>query len=130
MAHDIISAKKYSWTPIVTKYLRWHKTCEKDVVGIITFDRLVLTFLTNHIFSYITMPYPSLWGDIQCEQSNSSNNKNCLKFHYQKVQSWKNGKLSWRFQTLILRPGDTVQNLESPGLSGRVDSTVYVQGCQ
>ena len=28
-----------------------------------------------------------------------------------------------RYQTLIWRPGDTVQNLESPGLSGRVDST-------
>ena len=27
------------------------------------------------------------------------------------------------FQTLIWRPGETVQNLESPGLSGRVDST-------
>ena len=29
------------------------------------------------------------------------------------------------FQTLIWRPGDTVQNLESHGLSRRVDSTVY-----
>ena len=33
-------------------------------------------------------------------------------------------RLSGRFQTLIWRPGDTVQNLESPGLSGRVDSPV------
>ena len=29
------------------------------------------------------------------------------------------------FHTLTWRPGDTVQNLESRGLSGRVDSTVY-----
>ena len=41
---------------------------------------------------------------------------------------WRNGKLrqlSGRFQTLIWRPGDTVQSLESPGLS--VDSTVWRQ---
>ena len=31
-------------------------------------------------------------------------------------------RLSGRFQTLIWRPGDTVQNLECPELSGRVDS--------
>ena len=33
-------------------------------------------------------------------------------------------RLSRRIHTLIWRPGDMVQNLESPGLSGRVDSTV------
>ena len=48
-----------------------------------------------------------------------------LKLYCQKVDSTRNGKLwrlSGRFQTLIWRPGKTVQNLESPGLSGRVDS--------
>ena len=30
-----------------------------------------------------------------------------------------------RYQTLIRRPGDTVQNLESPGVSARVDSTGF-----
>ena len=48
-----------------------------------------------------------------------------LYFFCHKVSSTRNGKL-WRlsgwFQTLIWRPGKTVQNLESPGLSGRVDS--------
>ena len=43
-----------------------------------------------------------------------------MKFHCQKVESTRNGKLhiwrlSGRFQTLIWRPGETVQNLESPG---------------
>ena len=41
------------------------------------------------------------------------------------VESTRNGKLrrlSGRFQTLIWRPGETVQKLESPRLSGRVDS--------
>ena len=39
-----------------------------------------------------------------------------LKFHRQKVESTRNGKLrrlSGRFQTLIWRPGETVQNLKS-----------------
>ena len=30
------------------------------------------------------------------------------------------------FILVIWRPGDMVQNLESPGLSRRVDSTVYI----
>ena len=48
-----------------------------------------------------------------------------MKFHRQKIDFTRNGKLqqlSGRFQTLIWRPGETVQNLESPELSGRVDS--------
>ena len=50
------------------------------------------------------------------------------KFHCQKVDSTRNGKpwrLSGRFQTLTWRLGEMVQNLGSPGLSGRVDSPVY-----
>ena len=50
-----------------------------------------------------------------------------MKFHYQKVESTTSGKLrqlSGRFQTLIWRPGETVQNLESHRLSGRVDGPV------
>ena len=48
-----------------------------------------------------------------------------VKFHCQKVESKRNGKLrqlSGRFPTLIWRPRETVQNLESPELSGRVGS--------
>ena len=64
----------------------------------------------------------SLWGNVWHSQQNSSNNAKC---HCQKVESTRNGKLgrlSGRFQTQIWRPGETVQNLESSGLSGRVDS--------
>ena len=60
-----------------------------------------------------------------------SNTAKYLKFHFAKVESTRNGKLqrlSGRFQTLIWRPGEIVQNLESPGLSGRVDSRV-ASGC-
>ena len=46
---------------------------------------------------------------------------------------WRNGKLrrlSGRFHTLIWSPGETVQNLESPRLSGRVDAFVaFVETC-
>ena len=34
----------------------------------------------------------------------------------------KHRQLTGRFEVVILRPGDSVQNLETPGLSGRVDS--------
>ena len=60
-----------------------------------------------------------------------SNKAKYLKFHFAKVESTRNGKLRWlsrRFQTLIWRPGEMVQNLESSGLSGRVDSPV-ASGC-
>ena len=55
----------------------------------------------------------------------SSNYSKYLKFHRQKVESTRNGKrrrLSGAFQTLIWRAGKTVQNLECPELSGRVDN--------
>ena len=42
------------------------------------------------------------------------------KSSLQEIATWG---LPGRYQTLIWRPGDTVQKLESPGLSGRVDST-------
>ena len=41
---------------------------------------------------------------------------------YKKQQLWR---LSGRYQTLIWRPGGAVQNLDSLGLSGRVDSTAF-----
>ena len=64
--------------------------------------------------------------NIESFSRNSSNSEKYLKFHCHKVESTRNCKLrrlSGRLQTLIWRPGETVQNRESPGLSGRVDST-------
>ena len=60
---------------------------------------------------------------------NSPNRAKYVKFLCQKVESTRNGKLwqlSGRFQTLILRPGETGQNLESPGLYGRQPCYVHV----
>ena len=100
-----------------------HKTREKDVVGILTSD-LIGLLPTNHNIAYITMEYTGV-----CEETFDFNSKiaqTTQNFHCRKVESTRNGKLrglSGRFQTLIWRPGETVQNLESPGLSGSVDST-------
>ena len=43
MLHDIICVKTYWLTPILTN-LWWHKTCEKDVVGIVIFELIGLHF--------------------------------------------------------------------------------------
>ena len=40
-------------------------------------------------------------------------------------KKWQTSAIIRRFQTLIWKPGEMVQNLESSGLSGRVDSPVY-----
>ena len=36
-------------------------------------------------------------------------------------------RLSGRFQFLIWGPGDTVEHVEYPGLSGRVDSSAIIK---
>ena len=76
------------------------------------------------------MAYRSFWGNVQCEKFiNSQTTKNILKFYCCKVESTRNCKLrqlSGRFQTLIWRLGETVQNQESPRLFGRVDSTAFL----
>ena len=61
----------------------------------------------------------------------SSNNAKYLKFCGGKVESTRNGNFNnypgdIRLR-LFWRQGDTVQNLESPGLSRRVDSTASHQ---
>ena len=52
--------------------------------------------------------------------NSSSNNEKYLKFNGGKVESTRNSNFGHY-------PGDMVQNLESPGLSGRVDSTAYTR---
>ena len=108
------------------------KMSKKDVVRIVTFD-LTGLLPTNHIiaYMYITTAYRV------CEETFNVNSKidqlrqNMSNFIVRKsIESTRNGKLrrlSGRFQTLIWRPGEMVQNLESPGLSGRVDSPAITQ---
>ena len=58
--HMTSFVQKYSFTPIVTN-LRSHKTCEKDVVGIVTFDLIGLLPTKRPIaLLYYIMAYWSL----------------------------------------------------------------------
>ena len=64
--------------------------------------------------------------------NSSANNTNYLKFYGLKVKSTEIATLAIIRETLIWGLGDTVQNLESPRLSGRVGSTdvlVYKKSC-
>ena len=61
------------------------------------------------------MAYQNLWGNVSCHSS--SNNAKYLKIYGQKVESTRNSNFGdYPGDTLIWRPGDTVQNLESRGL--------------
>ena len=88
---------------------------KKDVIGIVKFDRLIMVYFPPIQQNYYTpMEYLSLWGDFSVLTLKSNNAKK-LKFYCQKsslLKHWQ--RLSGRFHTLIWRPGDTVQNLESP----------------
>ena len=78
--------------------------------------------------SYLATLLLKLWHPIIYEETfhvnSSSNNEKYFKCRVYKKQRLQ--QLSGRYQTLIWRPEDTVQNLESPGLSSRVDSTAYL----
>ena len=83
---------------------------------LVTYD-LIGLLPTNHI---IIMAYQ---GRL-CQTTQKS-----WKFIVGKWVYRRNGKLrrlSGRFHTLIWRPEDTVQNLESPGFSGRVVSIIFL----
>ena len=112
--------KKYSLSPITTN-LRWHKTREKDVVEIATFD-LIGLLPTNHIIIIISYNGLQEFMRKRCKRAEIFNivrRSSQLKWGY-KMANWR---LSRRFHTLMWRPWDTVQNLKSPRLYGRVDST-------
>ena len=101
---------------------------EKDVVGIVTFD-LTGLLPSNHIIAYYYNGISEFVTKLSMltVKYSSNNTKYLRKFLSQRVDSTRDGKLrrlSGRFQTLIWRLGGTVQNLQSPGLSGRVDSPV------
>ena len=118
MAYDVICVKKYPLTLFVTN-LRWHKMCKKDVVVIVTFD-LIGLLPTNHM-----TPYQLQWHtgisektfDVNIKISQTMQNR--WNFNARRRRNGKLQQLSGRCHTLIWRLGDTVENLESPGLSGK-----------
>ena len=109
----------------VISYRIWRHLCKKYLLTRSSWICDVPHYCVhcNHII-YHTEVYEETFNVNSTE--NSSNIVNYLKVIVRKLSLQLNGKLWWisrRFRTLIWRPGDTVQNLESPGLSGRVDST-------
>ena len=110
----------------VISYSIWRHLCKKYLLTRSSWICDVPHYCAhcNHII-YHTKVYEETFNVSSIE--NSSNIANYLKVIVRKLSLQLNGKLWWisrRFRTLIWRPGDTVQNLESPGLSGRVDGTV------
>ena len=84
-------------------------------------------FILSHIIASITMACQSLWRTSHVNSKITSSNAKKIKIL--RSESWVYKKwqtLVERFLTRIWRLGDMVQNLESPGFSGRVDSTGYL----
>ena len=101
--------------------------CEKDVVGIVTFD-LIGLLPTNHfnILQWHVGVYEEMF-DAKMKIAQTTQNTMVEILLSERQVCRRNGKLqrlSRRFHTLIWTPGDMVQNLESPRLSGRNDDTV------
>ena len=98
----------------------WHRNII-DLTGLLpTYHIIIIQWLTGVYH----------WGNGGCYHLNSSKKAKYLKCYSRKVESTEEmanfGNYPGDFilfHTLIRRQGYTVQNLKSPGLSGRVDST-------
>ena len=112
------------------KYLRWHKMHEKVVVGIVTFDLIIFSHL-NHIAVYMHD-----YSILECMRKCLIDVNRKLAQAMQNIWNFIVGKLillkKWQTRAIIglylpdnYYPGDTVQNLESPGLNRKVDSTAH-----
>ena len=100
--------KKYSWTPIVTNICDDTKRTKKTLLS------------SKHFTWLVYFPLITIFFILQChtrvsEKTFDVNSKiaqtTLITWNYRNVQSKRNGKLrrlSWRFQTLIWRLGDTV----------------------
>ena len=122
--------KKYLLTPITTN-LWWQKMPEKDVVGNVTSD-LIALLPTTHIITYIiqygilkvyektcnvnskiAQTMQSIWNFIVEKSTLQENGTSVI------IREISDSKFIWKL-------GDAVQNLESAGFPGRVDSTVMI----
>ena len=99
---------------------------EKDVVGNVTSD-LIALLPTNHIIAYIT-----IWQLLKFMRKHAMLTAKQLKqckvnFIVEKSTLQENGTsvIIWEISDskVIWKLGDAVQNLESAGFPGRVDST-------
>ena len=107
------------------------KRAKKMLLALLHFSWLVYFSFTNHFI--ITVACRSLQGNGHWNITIAQTINAKLLFEILLLESrvyWRNGKLrrlSGRFHTLIWSPEETVQNLESPRLSGRVDA--FVETC-
>ena len=106
MLYDIICAKNTRW-PDRHKFVMFH----------------IIAYLLVHCNGIIchTKVYEETF-DVNSKIALAT--QNIYKFLFGKSSVQLNGKFRWmsrRFHTLIWRLGDTVQNMESPGSSGRID---------
>ena len=104
------------------------KTCEKDVVGIVTFvPDWFFSHQSHNCFYYNGIPeFLRRRSMLKVKLLKQSK---ILKFHWQKVESTRNSKLrqlSGRFQTLIWRPGEAVQIGSLPDYPTELTSLQYV----
>ena len=87
---------------------------KKDVIGIVKFDRLIGLLPTHPTKLLYYNGIPEFMRTLFSVNIKIKQRKK-VKFYCQKsslLKHWQ--RLSGRFHTLIWRPGDTVQNLESP----------------
>ena len=100
------------------------QNARKDVVGIVTFD---LVGFTSHQYIIILQWYSGFYDETFVVNIKKDQTTKIVELLLSECRIFcRNGKLrrlSGRFQTVISRPGDKVQTLESPGLSGTGDST-------
>ena len=106
----------------------WRHLCKEIIVDSDWCIYPTKQFISSHTIVWIQW-HSGVYEKTFHSHVKYSSNSNCKIFKILWsgiVKSARNGKLWWlsgRFHTLILRSGDTVQTLESPGLSRRVDST-------
>ena len=128
MAHDVIFAKDIvdSDRPEFAMTQNARKRC-----CCTTFD-LIGLLPTNHIIAYSIIAYRKLQETLDVNSIKiTQTTQNIWNFILGKStpqEVAKFGNYRGGFHTLTWRLGDTVQNLVSPGLSGRVDSTASEGG--
>ena len=118
--------KEYSLT-LITTNLWCQKMPEKDVVGNVTSD-LIALLPTNHIIAYIRIWHTKVYEKtFNVKSKIAQTMQNIWNFIVKKSTLQENGTsvIIWEISDskFIWKLGDAVQNLESPGFPGRVDST-------
>ena len=100
---------------------------EKDVVGNVTSD-LIALLPTNHTIAYITIRHTQVYEKMFDVNSKIAQTKKYIRNFIVEKSTLQENDTSVIIREIsdskfIWKLGDAVQNLESPGFPGRVDST-------